>query len=110
MSSSTAPTTNAATESSIIGPRNGEREQQDPDILRPPSTDRGNMPNLKFSFADAHMKIRDGGWSREVTQLELPVSTTMAGVSMRLKPGGVHGRLSFGLRPQPHAVEALERS
>jgi oxalate decarboxylase len=46
---------------SIIGPRNGEREQQNPDILRRPSTDHGNMPNLKLSFADANMEIRDGG-------------------------------------------------
>jgi len=73
----------------IIGPRNGERELQEPDILRPPSTDRGSLPNLKFSFADAHMKIREGGWSREVTQRELPISTSMAGVNMRLASGAV---------------------
>ena len=73
----------------IIGPRNPEREQQSPDILRPPMTDHGSLPNLRFSFADAHMKIREGGWSREVTRRELPISTTMAGVNMRLKSGGV---------------------
>ncbi|WP_024507844.1 oxalate decarboxylase family bicupin [Bradyrhizobium sp. ARR65] len=73
----------------IIGPRNHDREQQNPDILRPPSTDHGTLPNLRFSFADAHMKMRDGGWSREVTQRELPISTTMAGVNMRLKSGAV---------------------
>jgi oxalate decarboxylase len=73
----------------IIGPRNPEREQQNPDILRPPSTDHGSMPNLRFSFSDAHVKIREGGWSREVTQRELQISTTMAGVNMRLKSGGV---------------------
>ena len=49
----------------IIGPRNRERERQNPDILRPPSTDHGSLPNLRFSFSDAHMKIREGGWSRE---------------------------------------------
>ena len=47
------------------------------------------IPNLRFSFADAHMKMREGGWSREVTQLELPVATTIAGVNMRLNAGGV---------------------
>ncbi|WP_354036475.1 oxalate decarboxylase family bicupin [Bradyrhizobium sp. S3.2.6] len=73
----------------IAGPRNPEREQENPDILRPPSTDHGSMPNLRFSFADAHMKMREGGWSREVTQRELPISTTMAGVNMRLTSGGV---------------------
>jgi oxalate decarboxylase len=73
----------------IIGPRNREREEQNPDILRTPSTDHGLIPNLKFSFADAHVKMHEGGQSREVTQRELPVSTTMAGVNMRLTSGGV---------------------
>ncbi len=73
----------------IVGPHNPERELQNPDILRPPSTDHGSVPNLRFSLADAHMKIRTGGWSREVTQRELAISTTMAGVNMRLTAGGV---------------------
>jgi len=73
----------------ILGPRNPEIEKQNPDILRPPETDNGALPNLKFSFSDAHMKMREGGWSREVTQRELPVATTMAGVNMRLNKGGV---------------------
>jgi oxalate decarboxylase len=73
----------------IAGPRNPEREKQNPDILRPPATDHGSMPNLRFSFADAHMKIREGGWSREVTERELPIAKTMAGVNMRLKAGAV---------------------
>ena len=33
--------------------------------------------------------MREGGWSREVTQEELPIATTMAGVNMRLNKGGV---------------------
>jgi oxalate decarboxylase len=73
----------------ILGPRNAPREQEDPDLLRPPATDHGSVPNLRFSFTDAHVKMREGGWSREVTQRELAISTTMAGVNMRLKPGGV---------------------
>lgn len=74
---------------SILGPRNPPREADNPDLLQPPSTDHGAMPNLRFSFADAHVKMREGGWSREVTQRELPISKTMAGVNMRLTPGGV---------------------
>jgi oxalate decarboxylase len=74
---------------SILGPRNPEREAQNPNLLRPPTTDHGTIPNLRFAFADTHMKIREGGWSREVTQRELPISTTMAGVNMRLTAGGV---------------------
>lgn len=73
----------------ILGPRNPGRETENPDILRPPPTDHGGLPNLKFSFADAHVKMREGGWSREVTQKELPIATTIAGVNMRLNKGGV---------------------
>lgn len=73
----------------ILGPRNAPREAENPDALQPPSTDHGALPNLRFSFADAHMKMREGGWSREVTQRELPVATTIAGVNMRLTAGGV---------------------
>lgn len=35
------------------------------------------------------MQLNHGGWSREITVRELPVSTTIAGVNMRLTPGGV---------------------
>ncbi|HUI96697.1 MAG TPA: cupin domain-containing protein [Xanthobacteraceae bacterium] len=73
----------------ILGPRNPTREAEDPDLVAPPPTDNGSLPNLRFSFADAHVKMRDGGWSRQVTQHELPVATTIAGVNMRLTAGGV---------------------
>lgn len=43
---------------SILGPRNRDREKQDPDMIRSPSTDSGHMPNLKWSFTDSHMKIQ----------------------------------------------------
>lgn len=71
------------------GPRNYARDKQNPDMLVPPKTDAGTVPNLKFSFSDTHMRIGDGGWSREVTKRELPIATTSASVNMRLKPGGV---------------------
>ena len=71
------------------GPRNAVRDRQNPDLLTPPATDRGLLPNLRFSFGDAHMNLQDGGWAREVTQRELPVSTEIAGVNMRLKPAAV---------------------
>jgi oxalate decarboxylase len=29
----------------IMGPRNREREQENPDLLRPPPTDHGSIPN-----------------------------------------------------------------
>src|ERR1700739_1263602 len=38
------------------GPRNVVRDRQNPDLLNPPSTDHGTLPNLRFSFADAHVR------------------------------------------------------
>jgi hypothetical protein len=55
------------------------------------------MPNLRFSFADAHVKMRDGGWAREVTRRELPVASAIAGVNMRLTAGGVRELSRRGL-------------
>jgi uncharacterized RmlC-like cupin family protein len=62
---------------------------QNPDLLVPPSTDHGTLPNLRFSFADAHMRLESGGWTRQVTQRELGISKDIAGVNMRLNAGGV---------------------
>src|SRR5260370_5722361 len=71
------------------GPRNMLLDQQNPDILMPPSTDSGTLPNMKFSFSLAHNRLQEGGWARQVTVRELPIATTLAGVNMRLNPGGV---------------------
>ena len=73
----------------IIGPRNLPREAEARDLLRPPATDKGTVPNLRWSFADSHNRLEPGGWARETTVRELPVSTAMAGVNMRLDAGGV---------------------
>ncbi|MFG1707819.1 oxalate decarboxylase family bicupin [Nonomuraea sp. M3C6] len=69
------------------GPRNIELDLQNPDLLTPPITDYGTVPNMKFSFSMAHMRIEEGGWTREVTARELPIATTLAGVDMKLNPG-----------------------
>src|ERR1700729_563158 len=73
----------------IMGPHNVPLERENPHLLASPDTDAGTIPNLKFSFADAHNRLSSGGWAREVTARELPISTTMAGVDMRLKPGAI---------------------
>lgn len=73
----------------ILGPHNVALQEQNPDAVAPPYTDAGTIPNLKFSFATAHNRLLTGGWAREVTTRELPISTEIAGVNMRLEPGGV---------------------
>ena len=71
----------------MLGPRNRDRERQNPDLVRPPSTDHGNMPNMRWSFADSHIRIEEGGWTRQTTVRELPTSKELAGVNMRLDEG-----------------------
>src|SRR5216684_5796862 len=73
----------------ILGPHNVPVERENPDLLASPYTDSGTIPNLKFSFATARNRLVKGGWAREVTVRELPVATELAGVNMRLKPGGI---------------------
>jgi quercetin dioxygenase-like cupin family protein len=75
----------------IAGPRNLPLERELPDLLVPPSTDSGTLPNMWFPFAGAHMRLSPGGWSREVTVRELPNSPQIAGVNMRLNPGDPSG-------------------
>src|SRR3984885_15428474 len=65
------------------------REAQNPDLINPPATDSGTLPNLRFSFADAHVRQSSGGWTRQVTARELGVSKNIAGVNMRLNAGAV---------------------
>jgi oxalate decarboxylase len=71
------------------GPRNLMRDGQNPDVLLPPSTDHGSLPNLRFSFSDASTGLFTGGWTRQVTVRELGVATTIAGTNMRLNRGSV---------------------
>jgi oxalate decarboxylase len=71
------------------GPKNAGRMQQYPDIVSPPATDHGTLPNLRFSFDDSHIRLERGGWTRQVTVRELGISKNIAGVNMRLNAGGV---------------------
>ncbi|WP_115956125.1 cupin domain-containing protein [Candidatus Purcelliella pentastirinorum] len=71
------------------GPHNELRDQENPDIINPPLTDKGTLPNLRFSFSDSHIRNESGGWTRQITQRELTVSKTISGVNMRLNTGGI---------------------
>ncbi|KAK5172693.1 uncharacterized protein LTR77_002813 [Saxophila tyrrhenica] len=71
----------------MMGPRNPARERQNPDLVRPPTTDHGTMKNMRWSFADSHIRIEENGWTRQTTVRELPTSRDLAGVNMRLDEG-----------------------
>jgi oxalate decarboxylase len=75
--------------SSAPGPGNAPLDGQNPDSFLPPSTDAGGVAVFKYPFGLAHKRMQAGGWSREVTVRELPVSKSIAGVDMRLTAGGV---------------------
>ncbi len=71
------------------GPQNMPLDQENPDSEWPPSTDHGSVNPFKYSFALSHKRIESGGWTRQVTVRELPISKTIAGVEMKLTAGGV---------------------
>ena len=47
------------------------------------------MPMFWSSFNIAPKRIQAGGWAREVTAENFPISQTIAAVNMRLGPGGI---------------------
>ena len=71
------------------GPTNPAIDAANPDSNNPLSSDAGGVQTFKYPFSFAHKRLHDGGWSREVTQRELAVSKSLAGVDMRLTAGGV---------------------
>jgi oxalate decarboxylase len=72
------------------GPTNPVLDAQNTASAWPPATDSKSLvPTFKYPFSLANKRVYEGGWSREVTVRELPVSKTMAGVNMRLTAGGV---------------------
>src|ERR1700686_497757 len=79
----------SARDASEPGPKNAPLDAQNADSRNPPPTDAGGVQTFKYQFSIAHKRLHQGGWSREVTVRELAVSTTMAGVDMRLTAGGV---------------------
>ena len=71
------------------GPTNPALDTANPDSNNPVITDAGGVQTFKYPFSFAHKRLHEGGWSREVTQRELSVSKTLAGVDMRLTAGGI---------------------
>jgi len=72
-----------------LGPQNPGLEAQEPDSVFPPTSDAGGQPPFKYPFGLSHRRIESGGWTRQVTVRDFPLSKKMAGVEMRLISGGV---------------------
>lgn len=88
--SSTAQEASKPRHTTDPGPGNKPLDSQNSDSTWPPATDSKSLvPTFKYPFSLANRRSYEGGWSREVTVRELPVSKTMAGVNMRLTAGGV---------------------
>ncbi|MDB5955238.1 MAG: putative oxalate decarboxylase [Ramlibacter sp.] len=71
------------------GPQNPALAGQFPSFQDPPATDVNGMPIFWASFNNAHKRIQDGGWAREVTQADFAISSDIAGVNMRLSRNGI---------------------
>ena len=82
---------NARSPSSLSDP-----EPQNPALVwqfssfqSPPPTDVDGMPVFWSSFNNAHKRIQNGGWAREVTQVDFAISDRVSGVNMRLSAGRI---------------------
>lgn len=71
------------------GPENTKIRDANPNTFLPPSTDHGEVPQFWATFSTSHRRIQEGGWSRQITVQDFPVSKDIAGVNMRLTSGGV---------------------
>ena len=70
-------------------PKNKALDDQNPSSNWSPETDSGGQQPFKYPFSFAHKRIEGGGWTRQITVRDLPISKKMAGVQMRLIKGGI---------------------
>jgi oxalate decarboxylase len=71
------------------GPENKLLREASPNSLLPPPTDHGEVESFWNSFSVQHRRVQPGGWSRQVTVEDFPISKDIAGVNMRLTAGGI---------------------
>jgi oxalate decarboxylase len=83
------PASHTAPNQTNPGQQNRPLAAENPDSEWCPPTDSGNVKPFKYSFSLSRKRLESGGWTRQVTIRDLPISTTMAGVEMRLTAGGV---------------------
>jgi oxalate decarboxylase len=71
------------------GPKNPALASQFPSFQEPVPTDVDGMPLFWASFNNAHKRVQNGGWAREVTQDDFAISEAVSSVNMRLAAGGI---------------------
>jgi oxalate decarboxylase len=69
------------------GQKNKPLIDENPNTNTPPATDHSDVGPIWYSFDLARKRVEEGGWTHQVTQRELPQSTEIAGVNMRLTSG-----------------------
>jgi oxalate decarboxylase len=70
-------------------PKNQALDEENRSANWAPPTDAGGQPPFKYPFSFSHKRLESGGWTRQVTVRDLPLSKKMAGVQMYLIKGGV---------------------
>lgn len=73
----------------ILGGTDNQIDVSNPSNLGQQSTDAGVVPNLKWRFADSHVNLKPGGWTREQVVTDLPVGTDIAAAQQHLKKGAI---------------------
>ncbi len=71
------------------GPQNKPLDALNKDSVMPPPTDHGSVPEFWHSFSLSHRRVEQGGWARQVNEVDFPISKSVASVNMRLDAGGV---------------------
>src|SRR5260370_42266757 len=59
------------------GPKNQMLDDENPSSNWSPQTDAGGQPPFKYSFSLSHKRIEEGGWTRQVTVRDMPISKKM---------------------------------
>ncbi|KAI0729961.1 oxalate decarboxylase [Fomitopsis betulina] len=73
----------------ILAQQNIPLQQQNPDILAPPTTDHNTVPNVKWPFSLSPTRLNTGGFARQQNINQMPIAKSMAGVDMRLEAGAI---------------------
>ena len=79
----------AAASSVIAAAPQAVAQAQPPHGPAPPLLAGAELPSFRFRLGAATPKSWDGGWAKEATVKEFPVSQSIAGVLVSLAPGGL---------------------